>query len=120
MTKRDILNSLIEQIPTFKCIPGCTDCCGPVPISKLEMEDVYAHYKIKRGKLRSELHCPYECKEGCAIYEHRPLICRLFGTANDDKLKCPHGFMPETVLSVAQASVITDIYKREFASYWIW
>lgn len=29
----------------------------------------------------------------CSIYEHRPLICRLFGATTD--LRCGHGCRPE-------------------------
>lgn len=109
MTKEQILDDLRRQIPSFECIPGCHDCCGPVPMSKIEMKAIKG---VKRNPSVS-LSCPYECKKGCAIYEHRPIICRLYGAVNDPFIKCPHGFMPETVLSKVQADRIMEIYMRE-------
>src|SRR5258708_28093736 len=34
--ERRCLRELYAQIPTFKCIEGCTDCCGPVAASREE------------------------------------------------------------------------------------
>ncbi|MGR5432333.1 YkgJ family cysteine cluster protein, partial [Vibrio astriarenae] len=28
---------LRQRIPTFECVPGCHDCCGPVTASTEEM-----------------------------------------------------------------------------------
>lgn len=109
MTKEEILDNLIKQIPSFECIPGCHDCCGPVPMSKTELKAIKG---VKRSP-SVKLSCPYECKKGCAIYEHRPLICRLFGAVNDPLLKCHHGFMPEIVLSKAQADKIMETYMMD-------
>jgi len=109
MNKQQILEDLRRMIPSFTCIPGCTICCGPVPFSKIERKAVKGK---KRGSTEG-LACAYECKEGCSIYEHRPIICRLFGTVNDPSIQCKYGFMPETVLSKVQADRIMEIYMRE-------
>jgi hypothetical protein len=45
----------------------------------------------------AELNCPYLGKNGCEVYEERPLICRLFGTT--PKLACPHGKRPEVMIA---------------------
>lgn len=110
MTKKEILLELRGQIPTFDCIPGCHDCCGPVPFSKTELQEVKG---LKKGKPEERLSCEYECKKGCSVYEHRPIICRLFGTVDDDKIKCPHGFMPDRILNKAQADEIMKRYLKE-------
>ena len=34
---RDIIARLRENIPSFECVPGCHDCCGPVTTSSEEM-----------------------------------------------------------------------------------
>jgi hypothetical protein len=34
---RDIILRLREQIPSFECVEGCHDCCGPVTTSSEEM-----------------------------------------------------------------------------------
>lgn len=65
---------LRKQIPSFECKPDCTDCCGPVPFSKWEWEQI----KDKRKTIT--LNCPYASENGCETYEQRPILCRLFGT----------------------------------------
>ncbi len=41
-----------------------------------------------------ELTCTHLTNEGrCAIYEHRPLVCRLYGAVK--RMKCPHGCKPK-------------------------
>ena len=32
-----IIDTLRQQIPSFACVPGCHDCCGPVTASSTEM-----------------------------------------------------------------------------------
>jgi Fe-S-cluster containining protein len=109
MTKKEMLTDLRKKIPTFKCIPGCRDCCGPVPLSKTELQEIKGY----KGRPQLGLSCAYECKKGCSIYEHRPIICRLFGTVTDPLIRCPHGFMPDTILSKAQADEIMEVYLKE-------
>jgi hypothetical protein len=31
------IRTLRQQIPSFECVPGCHDCCGPVTTSPEEM-----------------------------------------------------------------------------------
>lgn len=41
--------------------------------------------------------CPYLQLRRCSIYAQRPLICRVFGTA--EGLPCRHGCKPSRVIS---------------------
>jgi len=103
------LEALYEKIPTFKCIPGCMDCCGPVPFSKVEWERV----KDKR-KARS-LKCPYAVDGKCEIYEVRPFVCRLFGAVDTPTMTCPYGRGPENKLTEAEARELTFRYLNILA-----
>lgn len=87
----EILEKLYAQIPTFKCVPGCTACCGPVPFAKCEWD------RIEDKRKSTGLKCPYAGANGCDIYEKRPLVCRLFGTF--DGLPCPNGCRPPFLLN---------------------
>lgn len=102
------LHKLYRKIPTFRCNPGCTDCCGPVPFAKIEWDLV-----IDKRKPTS-LSCPYGVNGECDIYEQRPIICRLFGAVDTDKLACPHGCGPETKLSDKESSEIMAEYIEKF------
>lgn len=82
---------LRKQIPTFGCIPGCFDCCGPVPFSRWEWG------QVKDKRQATGILCPYASKDGCEIYEQRPIICRLMGATHS--LPCPHGRRPIKLLS---------------------
>ena len=103
--KEDILK-LREMIPTFECIEGCTDCCGIVPFTPFEWNNILVH------KTHTDFNCPYITGDGChcSIYDDRPIICRLFGTVK--RLSCPHGRKPEVMLTPKQEKEILDIYLK--------
>lgn len=97
-------------IPTFDCIPGCSDCCGPVPFS------LWEESKLPGGQNPPPkpgcLDCPHSTPQGCAVYEDRPIMCRVFGTVDDPRLKCPHGRRPEKLLSKEELEEITTSYAK--------
>ena len=55
--------------------------------------------------------CVYATEEGCACYEERPLMCRLFGAV--ENLRCPHGCAPAVLLTRGAAQVLLEAYARE-------
>jgi hypothetical protein len=102
------LNHLYTQIPAFECKPGCTDCCGPVPFSRTEWQIITDKRK------GTSIDCPYSMTGKCDIYAQRPFMCRIFGTSDDPRLKCPHGCKPLTPLSSDEAKILTDQYLNLF------
>lgn len=102
---RDI-KRLRMLIPKFECVPGCTDCCGPIPFSRWEWD------RVEDKRHATCLTCPYSSPMGCAIYEERPIMCRLFGAVDDPMLKCPHGRGPEKPLTAAEGRAIANEYAR--------
>lgn len=100
MKKDKILKIINQKIP---CKKGCSDCCGIVPFSKEEFNNI--PMELKSGIAfddmgdqilplpKSGLSCPFlvnnNSKKQCGIYEYRPLICRAFGRVKN--LRCPHG-----------------------------
>lgn len=95
---------LYEKIPKFECKEGCAECCGPVPFTKWEWEQVEDKRKA------TSLDCPYAVSGRCDIYDKRPLICRLYGAVR--KMKCPHGCKPEAFLSKKAENKISEAYFR--------
>jgi len=81
----------------FQCI-NCGKCCGAIPVSIEDLEAIrQAVKKMKpkerkrlRRQKRPELVCPLRDVEKmrCAVYESRPLLCRMFG--HYVGLTCPH------------------------------
>lgn len=82
-----------RHIPSFECVPGCHDCCGPVTASSEEMARLPFKSQAQHEAALANLDCPHLGEAGCEVYAERPLICRLFGTTAG--LPCPHGRRPE-------------------------
>ena len=127
MTARH-LRMAYRDIPTMTCRAGCSDCCGPVPWNDAELARVAADVPIhaKEINLRGGIRvlqdqitggCPFVRRDGaansCAVYERRPFMCRLFGTAPADAgLRCPHGCAPARALTPAAAAALTHKHRR--------
>jgi hypothetical protein len=85
-----------EHIPSFECLPGCHDCCGPVTTSSEEMASLPIKSDAQHAAALAELSCPHLGDHGCQVYAERPLICRLFGTT--PRLACPNGRRPAVMI----------------------
>lgn len=79
--------------PHIKCT-NCGGCCGPVPISKKEYEEIKEYClkndirPMKNIKFNS---CPFrnDKKKKCDIYPVRPILCRIFGVTKG--MECKNG-----------------------------
>jgi Fe-S-cluster containining protein len=90
------IRDLRRQIPSFECVPGCHDCCGPVTTSSEEMSRLPRKTAAEQAAALDELNCVHLGPKGCTVYEERPLICRLFGTT--ESLPCPNGRRPAELI----------------------
>jgi len=86
------IEALRDRIPSFKCIVGCHDCCGPVTASSEEVARLPVKTDAEHEAALADYNCVYLGKQGCEVYHERPLICRLFGTT--PRLPCPNGRRP--------------------------
>jgi Fe-S-cluster containining protein len=111
-----MISRLYDEIPGFDCVPECSECCGPVPCHDWEIENIGLKNAVSIGTSGLKTISPTKCQfieDGkCSIYDHRPLMCRLFGTV--EALKCPHGKGPEQLLTGEQAAGIMDKYTGLF------
>lgn len=110
------LPELYAACPLFQCKPGCHDCCGAVPHLAIEREAMNRPVGFVSGSAT----CSLAGANGCAVYDNRPLLCRLFGTVMGDnplrpgkahEMVCPHGCHPETPLTPAEADQIMHEYS---------
>lgn len=92
---RNIIARLRERIPSFECVEGCHDCCGPVTTSPEEIARLPVKTDTEHETALNELSCVYLGSNGCSVYSERPLICRLFGTT--PQLSCPNGRRPDNM-----------------------
>lgn len=102
----DEMKAMLE--PFVVCGPGCSHCCHmPIMINQHEADAMAAAANRKALRLKARLipvalsaawsfrgqHCPFLVDGRCSIYEHRPLICRLHNSLNDNPRDC---FIPMT------------------------
>ena len=99
------LDKIRAGIPNFACKEGCHDCCGPVNFSKEELSRIEKRPFLNFDSLK----CQYVGKNGCEIYEERPIMCRLFGAVED--LRCPHGCGPKVLMKAEEArEILSAVY----------
>lgn len=125
------LDEIRAMIPEgFTCKEGCSECCGPIPISPEEWARITdsragrlalrrhldVHIEERRGSFTvawvnagGRLACPFLGPKGCMVYDERPLVCRLFGQLAD--LKCPEGVIPDADARVSEET------NRAFLEY---
>jgi Fe-S-cluster containining protein len=95
------LLALYRSLPTLACKGLCADSCGPIAATALEAERMRTAAGFKPLTLDAEtLTCGYLQAGRCAVYDVRPLICRLWGAA--DGMRCPHGCEPSRVVGRAE------------------
>lgn len=115
--KLEILKKTYAKIPKLDCIENCgSACCGLIPLSKIEEKHIKHFLKINNlnvkyhnyslSKTHSEALKGHMCffldnNKKCLIYSVRPLICRLFGVA--ENMKCPN-VKPNKYLSENEAN----------------
>jgi Fe-S-cluster containining protein len=109
MSEKAVLKKLYKKIPSFDCIEGCSDCCGPVPVSSVEAKKLGIDTGITSVKMGT-CECVYSSSEGCTVYENRPFMCRLFGATKN--LVCPHGKEPNKPLTAEQGRRLADEYRK--------
>jgi uncharacterized protein len=95
-----------RHIPTFECVPGCHDCCGPVTASSDEMAMLPVKSEMEHAAALAAWSCPHLSDQGCLVYAERPLICRLFGTT--PRLGCPNGKLPSAMID---PQIEQEIYR---------
>jgi Fe-S-cluster containining protein len=110
MSKDSKLRALYAAIPSFTCKPGCSDCCGVVPLAKPEWQAIKLAPRADHGS--NCMTCDYLIDNKCSVYADRPFLCRLFGATTSAKMRCPHGCGPDKPLSAAQADSLNAKYMK--------
>jgi hypothetical protein len=115
----------IAEAGNVPCIEGCSDCCGPVYFTRLELkraprleENIDGLRHLQSMNLGIDWHfncakCVYVTAEGkCSIYPVRPFVCRIFGATEEPALKCPHGRKAPNPISIAETHKLAQEYKE--------
>ena len=123
---RRLILELRAVIPVGVCRVRCHHCCGPTHWSRTEVAmlrealglpgppDTLPRLPRAVGDpAPTREDCPFLRAAGCAVYEHRPLVCRLFGVSHDPGLRCPHGQRCEDPLTAEYTRDLWGHYVRE-------
>lgn len=108
--RRELLRKLYAAIPNINCQGRCYKSCGPILFSKAE-EKLITNLHGTFPHPDATLTCNFLDTEShqCRIYEHRPMLCRLFGAANTSLLKCDYGCTPEVALTAEQVGKLLQL-----------
>lgn len=94
------------KVPSIECKGLCVDSCGPIIMSGLEAD------RIDKENGRTITYDPdtLKCSEladgRCGIYDDRPLICRMWGVA--EEMPCVFGCVPERTLSREEGRALLE------------
>jgi hypothetical protein len=99
------VREVYDMVPEVVCKGLCHDTCTSVGAAPLERAVIRERHGVELGpaipsKQLAELddrgeapRCPaLSALNTCSVYQHRPLICRLYGA--DAGLPCAHGCVP--------------------------
>jgi Fe-S-cluster containining protein len=108
-SQRDVaLQAIYDRIPSIPdCQGRCWISCGPIDMSDRERQKIrQAGYKITPRDIAIAHPGTFYCdalteEKRCAVYESRPLVCRLWGAV--ENMRCPYGCQPEWWLSDDEA-----------------
>lgn len=106
MNALEEVRRIYQELPEVDCKGLCWNACGPIDMSDAEREQIRTKYDVEiepftqersqRWAAGERLYCTAlsfgarDGQMGCAIYEDRPAICRLWG-AGEGEMACPHG-----------------------------
>lgn len=87
------LEELYAKLPKLKCKGLCSEACGPISASAVEIRRLEITAGRRLG-IRPDLTCSMLSPDKkCIAYEARPLICRLYGMVK--QMQCEHGCVPD-------------------------
>lgn len=121
--ERRELQNIYDLIPKsdLPCIEGCSECCGPVMGSREEFRrapKLLGYIEQLESFVDQQVvnwcgTCPYVMPGGgCAIYEDRPFLCRIFGASEEPRLRCPHGRGSSRPLTRTQTRKLMTRYQK--------
>ena len=119
------LEEIYSGIPGIHCADDCGECCGLMSMSELEERRVKRFLKENHIEvqfyndpldvtyvkaLRGENRCYFlDERRRCLVYPVRPIICRLYGVA--ENMKCPYASPGEYLTEGEALNLIREVKK---------
>lgn len=109
------IDFLLQDLPPFTCKEGCSDCCGPIIMTRLERKRICERTGMSERQLDIDVIiasgsnvCPLLKNGRCSVYDIRPAICRIFGVSQAPHLDCPHIKPPLGSLNTNETALLVD------------
>jgi Fe-S-cluster containining protein len=90
------LDALYAELPSIDCQGLCGEACSHIMMSTTERQRIVDSGGPEIVFTQSPCHA-LDFIGRCSVYEHRPLICRLWGVVDD--MPCHYGCEPERYLT---------------------
>lgn len=92
----------LSPLPALACQRQCQASCGPIAATPRERDRILRRHHRVLAPDHTGRRCRLLTEAGdCAVYEDRPMICRLWGLTR--AMACPHGCVPERWLTEDEA-----------------
>lgn len=115
------LEDVWAAVPRIECRKRCAGSCTVVPLHQIELQRLVkdtgpvAHLEFGIARETRVLRtvdgaCPKLRFKQCTAYVARPLICRLYGVA--EEMPCQHGCKPERTLDRDEVAVLIEAIHR--------
>lgn len=109
------LETLYAQIPRIACQGLCQEACGPLGMAYLEWVQIRRKSPLRLAEAK-QVACPLLKRGRCTVYAVRPIICRLWGTA--ENMPCPWSCRPERYLTMTEADAL--MHQVDELSQQVW
>lgn len=103
------LKAIWDKVPEMEdCQGKCQASCGPIPVYTPERKLIEGRTGKKLETVRGGTTCSMLTAAGaCSVYGIRPLICRIWGTVEDNvDARCPFGCKPKRWLTNEEAMAL--------------
>jgi Fe-S-cluster containining protein len=104
------LDDLYALLPRIDCRGRCVAACGPIAMSARERDRAV---EALGGPITADpdsLTCSALAAGRCQIYARRPMICRLWGVA--ENMRCDWGCIPDRWLNAEDAAWLVAMAEQ--------
>ena len=115
---RAALRRIYRRVPAVDCKGLSQEACGPIAMGDLEAERMVRLNGGPIGVVAEDLTCPLLTADGrCSVYGARPLICRLYGAAED--FRCSFGCRPTRYLTREESHALMNEVTKICGDEWV-
>ncbi|HEY9299813.1 MAG TPA: YkgJ family cysteine cluster protein [Phormidium sp.] len=105
------LQEIYDKVPAIACKGLCSGGCTQIPSYPAEIQAIQQAGLTVPSYDETTGRCAALVEGRCTIYDHRPLICRLYGNVAT-KMQCQFGCKPAFYLTDRQAKRLLEAVSK--------